>query len=133
MADRAMRPLLVVVPDTGGLRRNLHRNGQSAEQPRPSPPIARCSHRAHAPISPLDPGLYRMNNGGQVSADPFMCEPVWGEPRVAKGRRAVRVSVLPDAAAVLRHLPGLFEGYNTVPLHPDLRMLSPREFIAESA
>ena len=29
-----------------GLRRHIHRNGRSAAQPRPAPPIARCSTRA---------------------------------------------------------------------------------------
>ena len=37
--------------NAGGLRRQPHRNGRSAAQPRPAPPIARCSPRAHGAIS----------------------------------------------------------------------------------
>jgi transposase InsO family protein len=48
-------------------------------------------------------------------------------------RDYARVTVLPDAATVLRLLPGWFEDYNTVHPHSGLRMLSPREFLARSA
>jgi transposase InsO family protein len=48
-------------------------------------------------------------------------------------RDYARVTVLPDAATVLHLLPSWFEDYNTVHPHSGLRMLSPREFIAQSA
>src|SRR5689334_10548390 len=38
--------LLAEIPDTGGLRCHIHRNGRSAAQPRPASPLARCSTRA---------------------------------------------------------------------------------------
>jgi putative transposase len=47
-----------------GLRGNLHRNERSAAQPRPAPPIARCSARAPAPISTCDSSPHWMNAGG---------------------------------------------------------------------
>jgi acyl CoA:acetate/3-ketoacid CoA transferase len=37
---------LVAIPHACGIRRHIHRNGRSAAQPRPAPPIARCSTRA---------------------------------------------------------------------------------------
>lgn len=48
-------------------------------------------------------------------------------------RDYARVTLLPDALTVLGLLPGWFEDYNTVHPHSGLRMLSPREFIAQSA
>jgi hypothetical protein len=40
------RPHSAGLSHPGGLRRQPHRNMRSAAQPRPAPPIARCSHRA---------------------------------------------------------------------------------------
>ena len=44
--------LLARIPDPGGLCRIIHRNGRSAAQPRPAPPIARCSTRANRRKNP---------------------------------------------------------------------------------
>ena len=49
MGRRLQRPtsaLVAAIPHACGLRRHIHRNGRSAAQPRPAPPIARCSTRA---------------------------------------------------------------------------------------
>jgi transposase InsO family protein len=48
-------------------------------------------------------------------------------------RDYARLSILPDAEAVMRLLPGWFEDYNTVHPHSGLRFLSPREFRLLSA
>ena len=49
-------------------------------------------------------------------------------------RDYVSVSLLPDAEAALRLIPGWFEDYNENHPHSGLRMRSPREFIrAQSA
>ena len=39
-------PLVAEIPHPRGLCRQSHRNGRSAAQPRPAPPIVRCSTRA---------------------------------------------------------------------------------------
>lgn len=46
-----------------GIRIDLHRNGRSAAQPRPAPPIDRCSPGATPPNSPEDCGLSWMRDG----------------------------------------------------------------------
>jgi transposase InsO family protein len=48
-------------------------------------------------------------------------------------RDYVRVHPRPDAIAVLQQLPAWFEDYNAVHPHSGLRMLSPREFIAQQS
>jgi len=48
-------------------------------------------------------------------------------------RDYARLTILPDAEAVMRLLPTWFEDYNTVHPHSGLRMLSPREFLRLSA
>jgi len=48
-------------------------------------------------------------------------------------RDYVRVSPRPDAISVLQQLPAWFEDYNAVHPHSGLRMLSPREFIAQQS
>ncbi|ACA20677.1 Integrase catalytic region [Methylobacterium sp. 4-46] len=48
-------------------------------------------------------------------------------------RDYARLAMLPDAETVMRLLPSWFEDYNTVHPHSGLRMLSPREFISQSA
>ncbi len=48
-------------------------------------------------------------------------------------RAYVRVSPRPDAISVLQQLPAWFEDYNAVHPHSGLRMLSPREFIAQQS
>ena len=45
--QRRAPALVAGIPHPGGLRRHLHRNGRSAAQPRPAPPIARCSTSRH--------------------------------------------------------------------------------------
>ena len=77
------------LPDTGGLRRLPHRNGRSAPQPRPAPPIVRCSTGATAPISTVTSGSSRMNERGHSSGD-----------RAAAGPDAVTKNV-PDTAGFL--------------------------------
>lgn len=52
-----------------GVRGNLRRNGRSAAQPRPAPPIARCSAGAPAPISTRDSSPDWMNAGGHSNGD----------------------------------------------------------------
>jgi putative transposase len=47
-------------------------------------------------------------------------------------RDYVRVSPVPDAASVLRQLPGWIEDYNELHPHRALGYRSPREFIARS-
>ena len=51
---------------TRGLRRHIHRNGRSAAQPRPAPPIARCSTRATRRTKPRDSNCCWMNVRWQV-------------------------------------------------------------------
>lgn len=48
-------------------------------------------------------------------------------------RDYVRVSPCPDAISILQQLPAWFEDYNAVHPHSGLRMLSPREFIAQQS
>ena len=48
-------------------------------------------------------------------------------------RDYVRVSPRPDAISVLQQLPAWFEDYNAIHPHSGLRMLSPREFIAQQS
>jgi len=48
-------------------------------------------------------------------------------------RDYARVNPRPDAITVLRQLPAWFEDYNTAHPHSALRMLSPREFIAQQS
>ncbi|MER2265081.1 IS3 family transposase [Methylobacterium oxalidis] len=48
-------------------------------------------------------------------------------------RDYARLAILPDAETVMRLLPRWFEDYNTVHPHSGLRMLSPREFLSQSA
>ena len=48
-------------------------------------------------------------------------------------RDYVRVNPRPDALSVLQQLPAWFEDYNAVHPHSGLRMLSPREFIAQQS
>jgi transposase InsO family protein len=48
-------------------------------------------------------------------------------------RDYVRVNPRPDAVSVLQQLPAWFEDYNAVHPHSGLRMLSPREFIAQQS
>jgi transposase InsO family protein len=45
----------------------------------------------------------------------------------------VRVNPRPDAISVLQQLPAWFEDYNAIHPHSGLRMLSPREFIAQQS
>ena len=52
------------LPHACGLRRYPHRNRRSAAQPRPAPPIARCSTGAVAPISANDSCVSRMTSRG---------------------------------------------------------------------
>jgi hypothetical protein len=54
-----------LTPD--GLRRQPHRNGRSARQPRPAPPIARCSPRAEWRNICRDSNRGRMKLQWQVS------------------------------------------------------------------
>lgn len=48
-------------------------------------------------------------------------------------RDYVRVNPRPDALSVLQRLPAWFADYNAVRPHCGLRMLSPREFIAQQS
>jgi transposase InsO family protein len=48
-------------------------------------------------------------------------------------RDYVRVNPRPDAISVLQQLPAWFEDYNAIHPHSGLRMLSPREFIAQQS
>ena len=48
-------------------------------------------------------------------------------------RDYARVTLLPDAPAILGRLPGWIEDYNTSHPHAGLRMLSPREYRARCA
>ena len=48
-------------------------------------------------------------------------------------RDYVRVNPRPNAISVLQQLPDWFEDYNAVHPHSGLRMLSPREFIAQQS
>ena len=48
-------------------------------------------------------------------------------------RDYVRVSPRPDAISVLQQLPAWFKDYNAIHPHSGLRMLSPREFIAQQS
>ena len=48
-------------------------------------------------------------------------------------RDYVWVNPRPDAISVLQQLPAWFEGHNAVRPHSGLRMLSPREFIAQQS
>jgi transposase InsO family protein len=48
-------------------------------------------------------------------------------------RDHVRVNTRPDVIAVLQQLPTWFEDYNDIHPHSGLRMLSPREFIAQQS
>ena len=48
-------------------------------------------------------------------------------------RDYVRVNPRPDALSALQQLPAWFEDYNAVHPHSGLRMLSPREFIAQQS
>jgi putative transposase len=48
-------------------------------------------------------------------------------------RDYVRVNPRPDAISVLQQLPACFEDYNAIHPHSGLRMLSPREFIAQQS
>ena len=55
------------LPHTGGASRPPHRNGRSAAQPRPAPPIARCSNRARRRINQAGSNRGWMRVRGQVT------------------------------------------------------------------
>ncbi|MEY9168877.1 hypothetical protein ACVII1_000206 [Bradyrhizobium elkanii] len=59
--------LLAEIPDPRGLRRHIHRNGRSAAQPRPAPPIARCTTRATRRTKPRDSNRRWMKVRWQVT------------------------------------------------------------------
>ena len=70
MGRRLQRPtsaLVAEIPHACGLRRHIHRNGRSAAQPRPAPPIARCSTRATWRTKPRDSNRRWMKIRWQVS------------------------------------------------------------------
>jgi putative transposase len=48
-------------------------------------------------------------------------------------RDYMRVNPRPDAISVLQQLPAWFEDYNAIHPHSGLRMLSPREFVAQQS
>ena len=48
-------------------------------------------------------------------------------------RDYARVNPRPDAFTLLQQIPAWFEDYNACHAHSDLRMLSPREFIARQS
>ena len=48
-------------------------------------------------------------------------------------RDYARLAILADAETVMRLLPAWFEDYNTIHPHSGLRMLSPREYLSQSA
>ena len=65
--QRRTPALVAEIPHAGGLRRHIHRNGRSAAQPRPAPPIARCSTRATWRTKPRDSNRRWMKVQWQVS------------------------------------------------------------------
>jgi hypothetical protein len=60
----ATAALIARLSHSCGLRRHTNRNGRSAAQPRPAPPIVRCSVGIIAPISTNDSGFNWMTGGG---------------------------------------------------------------------
>ena len=71
MGRRLQRPtsaLVAAIPHACGLRRHIHRNGRSAAQPRPAPPIARCSTRATWRTKPRGSNRRWMKVQWQVTA-----------------------------------------------------------------
>jgi transposase InsO family protein len=54
-------------------------------------------------------------------------------PRLRKGCCYLRLSILPDAAIVLRLLPAWFDDYNNVHAHSALPFQSPADFRRFSA
>ena len=65
--QRRAASLLAEIPDPRGLCRHIHRNGRSAAQPRPAPPIARCSNRANRRKTPRDSNCRWMKVRWQVN------------------------------------------------------------------
>ncbi|WP_439711348.1 IS21-like element helper ATPase IstB [Bradyrhizobium diazoefficiens] len=59
--------LVAEIPDPRGLCRPPHRNGRPAAQPRPAPPIVRCSTRATWRTKLRDSNRHRMNTQWQVT------------------------------------------------------------------
>jgi hypothetical protein len=57
---------LAEIPHPGGLRCHIHRNGRSAAQSRPAPPIARCSTCATRRTKPRDSNCHWMKVQWQV-------------------------------------------------------------------
>ena len=66
------RPHSSLLSDTGGLCRQPYRNVRSAAQPRPAPPIARCSPRARRRNIGGDSNRHWMKVQGQVRVKPIM-------------------------------------------------------------
>jgi hypothetical protein len=58
--------LFAEMPHASGLRCHIHRNGRSAAQPRPAPPIARCSTCATRRTKPRDANCHWMKIQWQV-------------------------------------------------------------------
>ncbi len=65
--QRRAPALIAEIPHPGSLRRHIHRNGRSAAQPRPAPPIARCSTCATRRTNPRDSNRHWMKIQWQVN------------------------------------------------------------------
>jgi putative transposase len=73
LGQRLQQPtpaFLAGLPDTCGLRRKPHRNVRPAAQPRPAPPIARCSPRAERRNIRRDSNCHWMKLQRHVTSSP---------------------------------------------------------------